>query len=115
MQEAEEGKHHGDSKRQMPHLALRRFMKLVFKNRSDISPLNPLAALFLCLSQGTELQKYFLTDAYKANLKPDKNKHSSAPAALGISGEWDAQEIYHGSSRLSLAQHFALCGTFHML
>lgn len=94
----------------MPNLALRKFMKLVFKNRSDISPLNPLAALFMCMSQVSELQQYFLSEAFKADLKPEKNK-TREPADLGISGDWDAQDVYHGSRRLSLAQHFAYCGT----
>jgi hypothetical protein len=104
---ADEGKH------QMPNLAQRRFMRLVFKNRTDISPLNPLAALFLCLSQVPALRDFILSDAYKAHLRPEKNKSSPADpleemSALNISGVWDAQNLYHGR-RLSLAQHFALC------
>lgn len=109
------------NKHQMPNLAQRKFMRMVFKNRTDVSPLNPLAALFLCLSQVPALRDYFLSDAYKAQLKPEKNKSAggadsvhAAAASMGdlnISGEWDAQDVYHGSRRLSLAQHFALCGT----
>lgn len=113
--------HHSPSegnKHQMPNLAQRKFMRMVFKNRTDVSPLNPLAALFLCLSQVPALRDYFLSDAYKAQLKPEKNKSAGADSVhaaeasmgdLNISGEWDAQDVYHGSRRLTLAQHFALC------
>jgi len=96
-------------KRQLPHMALRKFMSLVFKNRTDISPLNPLAAIFLCMANVSDLRDFILSNTYKAQLKPEKNKPCSVD--LNISGEWDAQEVYHGGRHLSLAQHFALCGS----
>jgi len=40
-------------------------MSLVFKNRTDISPLNPLAAIFLCMANVSDLRDFILSNTYK--------------------------------------------------